>query len=262
METCGPSDIRRAVHDMLDDYLSEEPERTLRQRVVATYNGYQDAQRIYYCVYPELHEETGEELPPRHCSPFVPVHEQLATLKDLTVRCSNGLLWQNFCQRVETRLQENPVQLMYWLLDLNEEALLVKVPTNQHRTKLHINGRRSETYVTTGDPHSQMVTLSLSDAKAMDRRGLMGDEIVEANRVSYDQSRVRGVNDSASRFCVAAGLDDGLIRQRHEENKCYYCGTGVRGNTGAILHTFANCPDKIRNEAGVYEKMRKNDVAD
>ena len=56
METCRPSDIRRAVHDMLDDCLSKEPERTLRQRVVATYNAYQDAQRIYNFVYPELHE--------------------------------------------------------------------------------------------------------------------------------------------------------------------------------------------------------------
>ena len=52
------------------------------------------------------------------------------------------------------------------------------------------------------------------------------------------------------------------IRERHEDNKCYYCGVSVRGNGGAIIHTFANCPDKLRDEDGIYEKMRKGDIAD
>ena len=238
METCGPLNSRAAVYVMLDESNSEEPERSLRQRVTLLVDGYQQAQKTYCGVYPEVDDNTGEELEPHHCTPFIPVHEQLAALKDLTMRCGGGNMWQTPCHRTENRLQTNPVTLLHCLLDLNEEALLMIAPSNLHRTKLHLNGRRSEAYVTTGDVQSQKVTLSVSDTKQMDRRAILGDELVEANRVLYNQSRIRGVNDTAFGFCIAANLSEKLIKQRHDEHQCYYCGTSVRGSGGSIVHKF------------------------
>ena len=261
LQTCGPPDIRAGIYTMLDGTGAEEPERNLQQRVLALVFGWNLAQVTFYGVFPEL-DDAGEDLPPRHCNPFVSVHQPHAALKELTLRCGGGTLWQSYCTLRDHRIQNNPVTLLHYLLALDTEALQMPVHSNLGKTQLRVTGRQSQSFVTTGDPQAQMVPLLVADAKSLDKRAVMGDARVEDNGVAYDASRIRGVNDTAFRFCTEANISEAVIRKRHDDHQCYYCGENVRGAGGLIVHTFWQCPDRLKVDEEINDRLRATEQAE
>ena len=82
LQTCGPKNIRAAVHAMLDEAKMETPVRTLRQRITTLVLSWYVSQDTFYRVHPEF-DDYGEVLLPCACSPFVAVHDQLEATREL-----------------------------------------------------------------------------------------------------------------------------------------------------------------------------------
>ena len=171
---------------MLKEAVAKEPPRNLQQRVQALVFSWDRAQTTFYGVSPEA-DLRGQPSPPHRCSPFVPAHDQYTALKDLLGRASTSL-WQTCCFQTERRVRENPVHLLHFILELNPEALQLPIRTNEGRVHLKVTpGRHSEVHKTTGDSDGkEATTLPVSSVKALDRRAITFDELVEANRISYE----------------------------------------------------------------------------
>ena len=162
---------------------------SLRSHHATSNNGFRPSSSrgsVLYGVSPEA-DERGQPSPPHHCSPFVPAHNQYNALKVLLGRASTSL-WQTYCFQSERSVKENPVHLLHFILELNPEPLQLPIRTNEGRVHLQVTlGRHSEVHKTTGDSNGkEMTTLPVSSVKALDRRAITFDELVEANRISYE----------------------------------------------------------------------------
>ena len=155
-------------------------------------------------------------------------------------------------------MQENPVHLLHLIL-----ALQLPTRTNEGRVHLKVTpGRKSEVHTTAGDINGRNVTtLPVSSVKALDRRALAFDALVEASRVSYESGRAREINKDAYRFCIEFGHSHDTIQQRHDEHLCYFCGDNVRAASG-LLHTFWDCPGKLDVDDRIQQQLRDKDLAE
>ena len=130
-QTCGPPDIHTAVYTMLKEAASEEPARNLQQRIQTIVVAWQRAQSIYIGVHSKMHAQVAA-CPPCRCSSFIPIHQWLATLQGLLLRCG-PTLWQVNCSRTERRLHENPITGLNFILALISEALQLVFPSTTRR---------------------------------------------------------------------------------------------------------------------------------
>ena len=92
----------------------------------------------------------------------------------------------------------------------------------------------------------------------MESRAIVGDGLVENNRVVHKEARARGIPDSALRFCLGAGVEKVDIEHRHGNQQCYYCGNALRGGT-TMPHTYWTCPHKTPFSEEVEVRLRIQD---
>ena len=243
---------------MLKEAASEEPPRTLQQRVEALTFAWDRAQDTFF----KVNKEKGPRdvpMPPWHCSPYIPAHDQYSALQTLLNRASPSL-WQVYCQNTDRRVKENPVHLLGYIMELKPEAHHLPVKSNEGKVHLRVTpGRHTEVYSTTGgEGGRETTTIPVADVKALERRALTFDVMAETNRVAYEATRQRGVNKDAYRFRIAFGHTHEMIQQRHDDRLCYFCGNNVRA-AGGLLHTFWECPKKLAVDTEVQQKMRDQD---
>jgi len=80
LQACGPCDIKVGVQSMTNDVMTAPPTSTLQARAQTIVHAWRQAQFTYYSVFAGL-DGRGFPKPPKHCTPFVPPHEELAILK-------------------------------------------------------------------------------------------------------------------------------------------------------------------------------------
>ena len=173
-------------------------------------------------------------------------------LKDLLTRAGNGL-WQIYCINCDQRCLENPVNLLQFIRTLNPEALnlIVEAPSRQHRA----NQPRKHDAPAASTTQDSMVSYHMVQAKKMEKRAIMADTLVESNRIAYEAGRAGGVNGTAWRFCIEAGITAEKIQKRHDDHLCYYSGEHVRSG-GNVVHTYWHCAENGGYKDQYYDTDR------
>ena len=180
-------------------------------------------------------------------------------LKQLVMHTDKSLR-QVYSTKPEYRnTKDNPVPLLHFILGLNQKALAQTVDSpNTGTAQLRVGGNRSVIFHTSGEPSAQMLTMSLAHARGIESRVIMGDGLVETNRIVQTEARARRVPDSAMRFSLEAGVAKEDIQILHDNQLCYNCGAALRGGN-TMPHTYWSCPHKIAIIDEVEARLRAHD---